>query len=140
MNMPTRILRSPFLLIAIVLEEFALALRSIASMIRFTGLPSFLKLNKSDRAKCIAPLGYWRCIYSKESMSQSFTAGGIYKAINLPEGSSSVRVIPANHDFWSPYWDRHSGTFFYEPDDLEFEYVGAELPPGEVCLSSGNNV
>lgn len=137
MNVATKVLRSPFLLTALVLEEFALAMRSIASMIRVTGLPSFLK---PARAKCIAPLGYWRCIYSKESMSQSFTAGGIYKAINLPEGSSSVRVIPANHDFWSPYWDRHSGTFFYEPDDLEFEYVGAELPPGEVCLSSGNNV
>ncbi len=140
MNMPTRILRSPFLLIAIVLEEFALALRSIASMIRVAGLPSFLKWGKSAKTKCIAPLGYWRCTYSKESMRNSFIPGGIYKAINLPEGSSSVRVIPTNHDFWSPYWDRQSGCFFYEPNDLEFEYVGAKLPAGEVCLSSGNDV
>ena len=137
MNVATTILRGPFVVTAIVLEEFAGALRPIANMINFVGLPAFLK---PAQPKCIAPLGYWRCIYSKESMSKSFTAGGIYKAINLPEGSSSVRVIPANHDCWSPYWDRHSGTFFYEPDDLEFEYVGAELPPGEVCLSSGNNV
>lgn len=137
MNIATTILRSPFVLTAIVLEEAALAMRSIASMIRVAGLPSFLKQAKP---KCIAPLGYWRCTYSRGNMNESFVPGGIYKAINLPEGSSSVRVIPTNHDFWSPYWDRISGTFFYEPDDLQFEYVGAKLPAGEVCLSSGNDV
>lgn len=140
MNIPTRILRSPFLLIAIVLEEFALAMRSIASMIRVAGLPPFLSRPALATQKSIAPLGYWRCVYAKDSMRDSFIPGGIYKAINLPEGSSSVRVIPTNHDFWSPYWDRQAGCFFYEPNDLEFEYVGARLPAGEVCLSSGNNV
>lgn len=84
----------------------------------------------------IHPLGYWRCTKATRPFLGKFVEGGIYLARYEPAGTTSIRVIPAEHDHWSPYWSPHQGRFCYEPHRLDFEYLGEQLPKGEECLSS----
>lgn len=126
----TAVLRSPFILLALICESLAGAFRAAAWLIRLPD-PS---ANRDEGLS--APLGYWRCTHSIDSFKRSFTPGGVYRAIPLPAGSSSIRVIPANYNCWAPYWDKLAQRFCYQADELDFEYLGPKLPSGATCLSS----
>ena len=122
------IIRIPLLTLAVMFESVGKNLRRLAHAI-----PVFPPPKKEE----FSPLGYWRCTHSGEGLfAKHFRAGGIYRATHMPAGTSCVRVIPSEHKNWAPYWDRFAGRFCYEPDQLDFEYVGPCLPAGEHCLSS----
>jgi hypothetical protein len=91
---------------------------------------------RRGRERSIHPLGYWRCTHVCEGFPHGFVKGGLYEARQHPPGTLSIRVIPADHDTWSPYWDERNQRFCYQPQDIDFEYVGKALPVGEACLTS----
>ena len=109
---------------------------------RFADMAHARKLRLMDRAakrgrdREIHPLGYWRCTHVREKFPEGFVAGGIYEDRHEPAGTVSIRIIPADHDSWSPYWNPWKGRFCYEARDIDFEYLGASLPEGEACLTS----
>lgn len=94
------------------------------------------RLAQRAREQRIHPLGYWRCTHAGEMFAHDFAVGSVYEARHEPAGTSCVRVIPANHSSWAPYWDGHRGRFCYEPHQIDFEYVGPVLPAGETCATS----
>lgn len=124
----TNVLRAPFLFLAIVCETIAATLRWMAWLIKFPwvnpNIPEF------------SAMGYWKCTHSDDTFQRSFVPGGIYRAVRLPAGSSSIRIIPANYSCWAPYWEGSKKRFCYEPHELDFEYIGTSLPHGETCRSS----
>lgn len=132
MSQLSYVLQLPFLLAALILESVANALRFIAWLFEFP--PLSLKSKKRDEIE--APLGFWRCTYSSAPFDRSFVAGRVYKAIHLPVGTRTIRVIPEEYNFWAPYWDKFANRFCYPPDEIDFEYLGSDLPEGEVCRSN----
>lgn len=110
-------------------------LKGIARLIAPSRILSGLRRKREP----VHPLGYWRCTRATHPFLGKFVEGRIYLARYEPAGTTSIRVIPADHDHWSPYWSRYEGRFCYEPDRLDFEYVGEQLPQGESCLSTSRD-
>lgn len=105
---------------------------ALAHVIDFLWGPVTPPVHLIERIDPKYPVGFWRCTHANEIMQGfGFEPGEIYEC-RTAESEFSKRIYPRPKKpcpfNWSPYWNQHTGRFCYDPEELDFEYVGTQHP------------